>query len=448
MFCEYCGKELQENELCDCRKKVNAFTNIAKGNKTIKPWMLGVAALVIIVIVAALFLTGKEKVDLAAYINSQPEMRGLNGKATIEFSDLFDDSALETDLLEGLDKTDASKVENMSEDQLESLFASAGEGFLECEQAVNDIEIRVWKDGEEVWELTELSNGMKIKVEASSVNPVNDYLGKSFQTGTVTFTVEGLTDGQAVNVFELVGMQVSFFGTDGNGRAGIEWDEEALQDLYVNFYVENNDECSNGDEIKVVLDYDAEEWEAQGYFPVEESRTYVVEGLNSVLTSIGDIPEEQLDEMKAEVENTLKKQAETDWKDGISIENMTYLGSYLLTKKSGSTTLGAPSILYMVYQVDVFENFAPNGGEDTHFSYYYYGSYEGLQLDLDGKINMEMAYKNECWNGFTRRVNVNSSILLGTELISYDGFEKLEDLFETCVAAYADQYHYESTVTE
>lgn len=447
MYCEHCGKKVEE---CICEKKDTIINEekTKKGNFKFEPWMVGVFAVLLVLVIATLFTSGGEKIDLKAFINTRPEIHGLNGKARIEISELFDSSSLESALLEGLEKTDSSNAENMSEDDLEALFAEVGEGFLACEEAMNDIEVKVWKNGVEVEELCELSNGDKIKVEASSKNPVNSVLDVKFKTGSAEFTIEGLTDGEAVDIFSLVEMEVQFFGTDGNGKAQLDWDSEVLSELDFDFHMEKGTELCNEDEVKVILDYDTETWEDAGYYPTEEYKIYIVDGLNKLVSTESDISEEMLNTMKAEVENALKEEAKSEWRDGISIENMTYLGSYFLNKKQGNMSLGASNIIYLVYKVDVFENFAPNGGEDTHFSYYYYGSFEGLQMDQDGNVDLEIAYRDECWNGFYRRVCMGTSFIESDVLVNYNGYETLADLYEDCVEEYSDQYDYESTVKE
>lgn len=447
MFCEHCGKELKNNEACTCQDSKDNLKKV-NGNKKAPKSLIMIGAVVVVILIAAiaLFSSKTEQINLADYIDVQPKITGLNGKAKIKMSALFDDNALESYLLEGMGDKDSKDVENMSDEDFEALLMSAGEGFLECEQAVKDIELTVWKNGTEVLELIDLSNGDTIKVQASSVNPVNKYLDKNFKTGSAEFKIEGLLDGQTLDVFADVDMQVNFVGTNGNGQAILNWNREAFPELSIDFHVEDTTAFSNGDEVTVVLDYDSEQWELNGYMPAEESKTYIVDGLQGMLTAIEDISEEQLEEMKANVEKFLKEEAENEWRDGISIEGMTYLGSYLLNKKEGDMGLGAPNILYLVYKVDAFENFASAGGEDTHFSYYYCASYEGLMMNEEGKVDLETAYFNQCWDSFSRDVCMGSSMMLYSVMVDYDGFETLEELFETCVENYSDQYYYASTI--
>ena len=235
---------------------------------------------VAVIAVVGIFLgtTRKEKVDLKEYINVQPEIKGFNGKASIEKSTLFDEGAVRTYLHSGVEE-DLADMKNTSD---EELVLRTAEYMVECEQAVEDMKVTVWKDGTEVQELTELSNGTVVKVEVSSINPENEYLNKTFKTGTAEFTVEGLDDGQEIDVFAETEMEVSFSGVDGDGHMNIDWSREMLPEVCLDFYVEDGyDGYSNGDEVELIMDYDIDEWTEKGYYPKETSWIYTVEGLSA-----------------------------------------------------------------------------------------------------------------------------------------------------------------------
>lgn len=455
MFCEHCGKELKENETCNCMNSEDCTEKVivqqmqteTQKEKKLKPWMLGVGIVAIILLIIVFFSKG-EKVDLAAYINTEPKIYGANGSGSIDISELFDSLALENYLLESVSSDGSADVENMTDEELEEALLGVGESFLECEQILDDIIVQVWKDGEEVTELTNLSNGMKIKVKISSENPVNKALDMNFKTGIAEFTVEGLLEGREIDIFEEADLTITFTGTDGNGQAHIEWNEDALPELSYDFYVEEGWGCSNGDKKNVGLHYDIEEWEAKGYTPKETMRTYIVEGLNEAVTAISDIPEGQLEEKIAKDITSLKEDAEVEWRNQISIENITYLGSYLLTKKPESNAIGNENTLYMVYQIDAFENYAPDGGVDTRFSYYYYTTLGNLEFDEEEKLNMDSAPSSECFHYFTHDVCMGTSFIDSSVMVNYDGFETLKELYVADIKPYLDDYNCDSTIED
>lgn len=457
MYCEFCGKKLENGASCDCPEAVKKMgsgkekNNINIGGMTIKrmnPKMIIVVAVVLIAIIAGAFMSGgMKKIELVQYLDTEPDISGLNRKGIIHISSLFDASGLETDLIEGMEKISEEELEDMDEDDFALLFADMGERYTECEQAVDAVFLTVRKNGEEVNELVELSNGDVIEVEIQSVNPTNKYLKTKFKEGTVEFTVEGLMDGQAVDVFGKTGLKLNFVGVNGNGVPMFDYDQEALAELDFTFAIKDrtNGYC-NGDILEVVVDYNEAAWEIKGYYLLEESKTFTVEGLASYISDLEEISEAQLEKLKANVETKFYEEAK-GWREGVSVEGITYLGSYLMCQKEGvSSFLAAPNLLYMVYKIDVFENFSPNKGDDNHFSYYYYGGYEGVLGASDESMDLTITYETDCWDSFSREVKTSGEYLEIWRDLYYTGYETLEELVQDCVLDYADQYTYVTDV--
>ena len=296
-FCECCGSLLKEDGTCVCPESTkNAGKKHGNGNhsKLPKAGILAVvAALIAIVGVGILLASRTKSVELVQYLKINPSVTGLNGRGIIDMEDLFDGVSFEADLIEELEKKDAEELDNMSSDKLELYLASSGEGFLECEQALEDISVTVWKDGVEVQELTELSNGNVIKIEAKSVNPTNKYLKKRFEPGVVEFVIEGLPDGTAVDVFGNGEVKLSFFGVNGKGQVNISYKADIISDLRAEFLLEQpSTTLRNGDTVEVVVRYDKSVWDAKGYYPTETSRVFIVEGLGAYMETVEEIPED------------------------------------------------------------------------------------------------------------------------------------------------------------
>ena len=441
----------EENVNCETKVTERAVDPIKKliDGKQMKI-ILPVAAIVLIAVALVLFLfTGPKNVNLKDYLNSSPEIRGLSGRATIDISELFDDSAFSRDLTDSLITTGSEELKNMSNEEMEVLFEKQAEIYSECEKAVKDITISIWKNGEEVSTLSELSNGDVIKVEASSKTPDNVFFDKKFKTGSIQFTVSGLTEGKSVDVFDNADFEIKYVGVDGSGSVVVNWDAAAMPDLKVEFNVKDNTySYSNGDNVEIIVNYDKAAWEEKGYYPKEESRVYTVEDLNSYIKSVDEISDEQLTQLKALVEAALKNEAKREWVDGVSIENITYLGSYFLNRKESAEHFGPANMMYLVYKVDVLEDFTSNGGERNRISYYYYGAYEGVTATDKGVVDTDSIRLNTCKSTFSREVKTSSSAWFGQSYIYYYGYEKLNNLFSACVEDYMDQYSYVSTVEE
>lgn len=439
------GKTNYENELTGQAEQ--SVKKMLDGKQ--KKIILLVAIILIAVVSGVFLLTGPENVNLKDYLNASPEISGLSGRATIDMSELFDDSAFSSDLTDSLITTGSEELKNMSDEELEVLFEKQAEIYSECEKAVKDITISIWKNGKEVSSLNDLSNGDVIKVEASSKTPDNAFFDKKFKKGSIQFTVNGLTEGKSVDAFDNANFEIKYIGVDGSGIVVVNWDAAAMPDLKVEFIVKDNTySYSNGDNVEIMVSYDKATWEEKGYYPKEETRVYTVEGLNSYVKSVDEISDEQFGQLKALAEAALKNESKREWIDGVSIENITYLGSYFLNRKESAEHFGPANMLYLVYKVDVLEDFTANGGESNRISYYYYGAYEGVTANDKGVVDTDSIHLNTCKNTFSREVKTSSSAWFGQSYIYYYGYEKLNNLFSACVEDYVDQYSYVSTVEE
>ena len=437
-------KENYENEVT---KQTEQSVKKMLDEKQMKVILPVAAVLFIAVILGIFLLSGAKNVELKNYLNASPEITGLSGRASMDMDELFDESEFSAVLLDGVADASQDELENMTMDELNALFEKKSEIYEEYDKARKSIQLKVWKNGETVSELTNLANGDVIKIEAGSNSPDNKFFDKKFKTGSIQFKINGLTEGKSVDVFDKADFEISFAGVNGSGKVVVNWNASGMDDLTVRFAVkENTNAYSNGDKVEIVVEYDVEEWTSKGYYPREEYRIVTVEGLTTYLTSMEDITDEQLDQMKISVENEIKRDAKEKWYKEISIENISYVGSCLLNKREGIFFYGPENLLYMVFKVDVYENYGPNGGEDTHFSYYTYGLYEGLLIDEKNNIELENIPISLCWEEFDRVIKMNASSVFGYSTVYYNGYETLEELFRDNVIAYEDKYSYESTI--
>lgn len=436
-------KENYENELTEQMEKSARKMLDEKQIKVILP----VAAVLIIGVIFGIFLlSGAKNVELKNYLNASPEIAGLSGRASIDMDELFDESEFSAVLLDGVVDASLDELENMTMDELNALFQKKSEIYEEYDKVIESIQIKVWVNGEAVSELTNLANGDVIKIEAGSNAPDNKFFDKKFKTGSIQFKVEGLTEGKSVDVFSKAEFEISFGGVNGSGKVITNWKAAGMADLSVRFYVKDNTNAySNGDKVEIVVEYDVEEWTSKGYYPREEYRIFTVEGLTSYVASIDDISAEEMEQMKGSAENAIRKDSEEKWYKEITIENISYVGSCLLNKREGIFFYGPENLLYMVFKVDVYENYGPNGGDNTHFSYYTYGLYEGLLIDEEKNVELQNTSISLCWEEFSRRIKMNGSAVFGYSTVFYNGYETLEELLQDNVKEYEEKYSCEST---
>lgn len=224
----------------------------------------------------------------------------------------------------------------------------------------------------------------------------------------------------------------------------------------LNYEVVDGTELSNGDVItvKVSASYndDLASYCAEniGKVPEADTKEYTVEGLNAYVTSIEQIPEDFLNKMKAEVEDHLR--AETaDWVKEVSLEDVTYIGAYVLNKKPGVYSSYGENRICLIYNVGVHEDYASKG-VDNHVNYYYYGAFSNVMLLADGTCSADLAAMTECRETFSREIDVESGSGIvfwkPTTTLTYHGYEELDSMFNNLVTSMVDGYTYTSTVED
>lgn len=333
MYCEKCGKELRENEVCDCMKSQTE----SKKKGVNKGGMFGAVAVVIAIFAIIFATTRPEKIELADYLVVEPEYMGFNGHAELSLEQVFDERALSSLLYSYVEgKSSVKGAENMSEEEFMNALEDGAGRLNAAEQILSDIQIKYYKNGETVEECKDLSNGDKIKIAVSTQNPVNKELNVKLIGAEKEFTVDGLIDGTPVSVFGDDVLSVSFTGMNGEGTVQINTLVESIDGFKFDYYVEDNFyNFSNGDVAVVRADYDKELLESNGYYVEEESREYVVSGLAEHVASVDVIPDIFVDELKVKFND--------EWNDkwnrvfiGAGDNEVSYEKMYFGLAKSGT----------------------------------------------------------------------------------------------------------------
>ena len=171
----------------------------------------------------------------------------------------------------------------------------------------------------------------------------------------------------------------------------------------------------------------------------ETQKTYTVEGLGAYVTSLSEVAAdtETLDEMKARGEDSLRATAAKEWSEEISLDSMTYLGSYLLMAKDTDGRMNPNNMLYLVYQVQSSANL-PEDGIHQSFSYYYTVQFNNLTVSPDGKISVNLGEYSTSRDRFRKE--------FGNRSYYYNGYENLDTAFRQSVSVNVDRYTYESNI--
>lgn len=471
MYCKACGKELKENQkFCsNCgalqeveeqkeivenkaenaeqqiagekaektteTEKVNfehqrdvLVENFKQLNKRTKEILVGAAMFVVILLL--IIMTNGKTVKMSKYVTITTDGYDGYGTATWE----FDSVQFEKDYGKKLKYTRSAKKE--MED-----FATP------CETAVIVFDGKI--DKKEY-----LSNGdiVTFSWDDQDADEIKEVYKNKFKFSDVSIKVEGLKKIESFDIFEDI--SIEYTGCEPYASASVVNNSKEGFIQKLRFEIENGSNLSNGDTIRVkvsayseddLVEYCAENY---GKVPKTDEKEYTVEGLNSYVTSEDQIPEDFLDKMKGEVEDHLRSQAASDWDSRVSLENVTYIGTYILNKKAGAYTTWnmGENVVYVVYKVGVHEDFSEDG-VDTHIEYYYYGKFNDVMLLADQTCTADLTAMTTCDNRFSRELEVSHGWWSTTTLYYY-GYLELDSLFNRCVTSNIDNYTYETNIKD
>ncbi len=180
------------------------------------------------------------------------EYSGLNGNGSISFE--FDESIYE----------DGEFLEKLYPDDT---TVEAGIKFIEL---LTNVDYTFSKE-------EDLSNGDEVTVTVDYDEDKFEERGIKVKNPEFTVTVEGLSDGTKINVFD--GLKVTYSGLSGKGYAIFDTDacDTFIQDYVYFEYPES--ELSNGDTITVTARYNSDDAEENLVIIENDTKEYTVSGL-------------------------------------------------------------------------------------------------------------------------------------------------------------------------
>ena len=224
-------------------------------------------------------------------------------------------------------------------------------------------------------------------------------------------------------------LKVSFNGAEPFGTVSIIQENSELRE---SGYQANKDTLlKNGDVITVTIssptsdDYEEYCRSILGMLPTATTKEYTVEGLDKYITSISDIPDNEMSEKSKNcfTYNTTDTTAE-------------YLGSYLfhikdsqvyLDNKAEHKKMNYINTLYDVYKVT-----------NSEIIYYSYTSFDDVILRSDGTYDVEGLY------GTPADYRIDDF----DDDSKYVGFKSIDSMLNALINEYGDNYEYESTVSD
>lgn len=284
----------------------------------------------------------------------------------------------------------------------------------------------------------------------------DDYALKNFdyklKYKNIEYTVSDLEEAKTFDPFE--GIEVIFDGISPDGSAGISGkpSDAAAQEL--RYQLDTYSGLQNGDIVTVTASVrysdDPIEYCISNYgkIPSELEKKFTVEGLNSYIRSLDAVSSASLEEMQTQAEDVYNAKAAQKWGDDEKLRSFTYLGSYLLTNKSNKSRGSSDNILYLVYKVQVQNEYTNNEEiyNETNDIYWYIAYYD-LLVDPSGVTTVNVTnYKTP-----SDRFTIDSGIRIGwrsPKSWNYYGYQTLDELYKVVVTSNAESYKHVGDVDE
>lgn len=320
-----------------------------------------------------------------------------------------------------------AEIEN-AYDWVEEAFKEAGIEDIDSFSALGDgltIESAV---SYEVYPKDNLSNGDEVTVKATFDNETVEKYNIEFKASERKFIVDGLPEIEQVDLFENI--EISYQGIAPDVTAAIV---DTGTDSYVStsYSLDKSNSLDVGDIITVTATYNKERLLESGYKVESDTKEFEVPNVARYITKISDIPEDLMNKMKKQTEDSIHAQIASYWDNPDTLNGVNFMGNYLLTLKSGMFGLGH-NVVYMIYRIDV-------ANAEDNFSYYTYCSFRDVILLEDGTCSVDLS-------DYTTPSRYGESFNKGK--LYYIGYEQLESLFNKCVTSNIESYEYETNITE
>ena len=288
-----------------------------------------------------------------------------------------------------------------------------------------------------------LSNGDVVAYTWKVDDDLSRYVGCKFKYKDGTCEISDLEEPGKFDAF--ADLTVEFTGIEPHGKVNLTYTGEELSKS--SFNCSQEQDLSNGDVITIGINDSTIDIlaEREGKLPAESEKKYTVSGLESMLSKLEDIDDETLEKMKQQGFDEYNAMVARDWYDeGQSLEEIHYLGMYLLTPKDIDAKKNS---LYLIYKVQVHNTSIEDGQMyDQVNDIYWYTQYSNLLLGADSKLEVDVTQYNT--PRYNHSITIDSGVPAGwgSKKWYYDGYNTLDDLYKDVVTANLDDFNYEDGV--
>lgn len=364
---------------------------------------MGIAVLLVIIIIVAVYLLvfRRPTVNLDDYLEIKSS--GYNGYGTVRAS-LDVDALIE-------ENYDVFEVQTGSDDL--DMVRSEVLLYDDCDEL----------DSGDFDKSTELSNGDKVtyswELSEGTVDKFEDRWKCRLSYDDINYEVSGLHEIKEVDPFDDEYFSIRFEGEAPDAKAYAE----NAKYTEIQYDISPESGLSNGDVVTVTVSMDGDV-STYGYTITETSKEFTVDGLDSYVTDLLQIPKDYLKTMESQAQDEMAS-AVTSWTNPEWYQSMEYIGSYLAFEKSADHMwIDGKNILFMVFKVTAN---SPEG----MINYYTYARYDNIMLYGDGTCYTDLS-SCDLADGYGEDFKIGD--------YEYDGFQDLDSLYNTTISQYLADY--------
>lgn len=418
MICKNCGNVLSENEqFCpNCGTENSEYKGTKdtndkspkKGKFALPKKMLFIlgAIAVVVIIAIILIISRRPSINLDDYV--EITVSGYEGYGTANYD--FDiEQMIE-------DNTDVFDISDLDSDDLETMSSAL--------HVYDDIDNLISGSMDNS---SELSNGDTVtyiwNISESSQSDFEKNYKCRLKYSNITYKVSGLEKIAEVDPFDEKSFSITYEGEAPNGYITIT-NSEYMQ---IKYEASKTYELSNGDVITVTASLTDSE-DVTGFTLSRTSAEFTVEGLDSYVSDISQIPEDYLSQMEAQVQDALTSQVADEWENPDWYKSMEYVGSYLMVAKGVPGFFSSTNTLYMIFKIT-------SDSPDGIITYYSYGSFDNIMVYSDGTCYTDLS-----------RCNIPNNFIGAFTVGDYEftGYETLDIFYNQIIAPELQDY----TVTD
>lgn len=339
-YCNYCGKQIEDDQVCDC---LETQPTEAKKQLLIKKGLIfgGIVLTAIISIVLIIVFVGNKAQDTPNLPQSPGSQSNSGNLTTIDPFDYIEVT------FEGVNGHGEIYINDDSDALIKQLIGE--EPSIEDEET-----LKAWFAQYIMYDYTiefspsietGLSNGDTVNITCIVPDEAKERLERSSKQYTVT----GLKTPQTKDIF--ADIEICYDGISGKANATVNkiHDTDILNDC--DFEITPNYNLSNGDTITVTLmDYSIEMLsERYNVVPQTISQTYTVRGLSEYVSSIDQLPQDVIKQFAQQLVED-EQQSEDSM---FSYSETKIYGVYYMSRKPDKT-VGYRNILKFVVFYDQY----------------------------------------------------------------------------------------------